>query len=144
MNTRSLLAVFCVASACLFIAAPAGAQSSKKKPKEIVVVGSKVKDVVRDPGVTEETSLNPPALDDRNFDDLVSEKKKGKESDDSSNASFAVEREMKESGEKGAPAPSTGRSVKPAPAQSSRARIPAKNKRPSGAKKKKAPETEED
>lgn len=143
MNARTLFCVFLVASACLFVAAPAGAQSSKKKPKEIVVVGSKVKDVVRDPGVTEETSLNPPRLDDRNFDDLVSEKKKGKESEESSSASFGVEREMKESGEKSAPDASTGRSVKPAPSQSSRARKPAGPKRPAEAKKKSA-EPEED
>lgn len=125
MNSRSLLAVFCIASACLFIAAPAKAQSSKKKPKEIVVVGSKVKDVVRDPGTTEETSLTPPALDDRNFKDLDSEKKKDKKSKESGNSS-------------------SSRDAKPTPERSSGTGKPARKKRPSRAKQKQAPETEEE
>lgn len=125
MNTRSLLAVFCVASACLFIAAPALAQSSKKKPKEIVVVGSKVKDVVREAGTTHGASSTQPALDNLDSEDSASEQKKKKEGDASANAN-------------------SSRSAKPVSARSTGARKPAKNKRPSGAKKKKAPETEED
>ncbi len=119
MNPRTLLVVSCIASACLFIAAPANAQNSKKKPKEIVVVGSKVTEVVREAGAAEETSLTPPALDDRNFKDLDSDEKKNKES-----------------GDKGEPDATSARNTTPATIRSSGARKPDPGGRPGQRKRK--------
>jgi len=84
MRFRTLLLPFFAVSVCLVMASPASAQSTKKKPKQIVVVGSKVKDVVREAGSTDSTSLNPPALDDRSSKELDTDEKKDTKSKDAS------------------------------------------------------------